>query len=177
MPKSLLIAVSSIVLISCALVCVGFLLPTSYSVLATTEINASEEALYALVNELEAWQRWYPQGNPADKDLKNRYEGPKSGVGAKWHWRRAGRSGSLEILKSDPLVGLELRMSAPRSQPSITEIKWSRGAGGKLEVRWMLSGELGQNPLARYFASTMEESMQKQFNQGLSKLKELAEGT
>ena len=83
-------------------------------------------------------------------------------------------NGTLRINASDPDKGIEYDLSFGELQ--------SRGAvafeaaNGTTTVAWTVEGELGTNPLTRYFALLMDRFMGPDLEEGLSKLKRLVEG-
>ena len=161
-------------------VLVGILLPGTVDVTRTVEVDAPPEAVFHLLNDLEAWAEWTPWG-----EVESRLEGPAWGMGARrvWDDPELG-SGSLTLVESRPppaapdlgLPGIaylvEVEGGAIRFEGSITV---EPQAGGSL-VTWSERAELGWNPLLGWTALGMERSQGRQLQDGLDRLKARLEG-
>ncbi|MCY4400439.1 MAG: SRPBCC family protein [Gemmatimonadetes bacterium] len=150
---------------------VGILLPGTVEVTRSVDIDASPEAVFPLVNDLEAWTEWTPWG-----DLESELEGPAAGVGARRVWDDAAMgSGTLTLVVSRPPleVGYEVEVEdgAIRFEGTISIQERSRGS----LVSWTERVELGWNPLLGWTALTMDESQGLQLQESLERLKERAE--
>lgn len=161
-------------------VLVGILLPGTVDVTRTVEVDAPPEAVFLLLNDLEAWSEWASWG-----EVESRVDGPAWGVGARRVWDDpALGSGSLTLVESRPPPGapdlrlpgidylVEVEGGAIRFEGTITV---EPRAGGSL-VTWSERAELGRNPLLGWTALGMEESQGRQLQDGLDRLKARLEG-
>ena len=170
--KWLLIA---IVVLAVGLVGVGFLLPSKFRVERSATINAPAEKVYALVADPRAWTQW-TVWNKRDPAMKMVYSGAATGVGAKWSWEsKTEGNGTMEFTRADSPRVVEFNLTFPdmkmASQGSVT----LDAAGASTRVTWANYGDLGGNPLVRYFGLVMDKMVGADFEAGLAGLKALAE--
>lgn len=69
-----------------ALFLIGLTFSGDWEAKATVTIQAKPELIYEDVANLRNWRLWSVWNDEADPDCKHEYEGPDSGVGAKWKW-------------------------------------------------------------------------------------------
>ncbi len=167
-------------LIAGTFVLAGILLPGTVDVTRTVEVDAPPEAVFLLLNDLEAWSEWTPWG-----EVESRLEGPAWGIGARrvWDDPELG-SGSLTLVESRPppavpdlaLPGItylvDVEGGAIRFEGSITVEPLAEGS----LVTWSERAELGWNPLLGWTALGMERSQGRQLQDGLDRLKARLEG-
>ena len=167
-------------LLAGAFVLVGILLPGTVEVTRTVEIEAPPEAVFPLLDDLEAWAEWTPWG-----EVASRLEGPVAGAGARRVWDDpALGSGSLTLVASRPPsaapgggspgvdYAVEVEGGAIRFEGTIAV---ESTAGGSL-VTWTERADLGWNPLLGWTALNMEESQGRQLQDSLERLKAWVEG-
>jgi hypothetical protein len=154
----------------------GFFLPTQWRVERSIAIRASPDAIFPLISNLKAWEGWSPWNRDMDPTLQISYEGPASGVGAisRWTGEKIGR-GRLEVTASDPARGIVYDLSmeggAFRAQGSIM----LEAQTGGTKVTWAGSGQVGMNPIGRYFVLLLDPMIGSDLMQGLDTLKERIE--
>ena len=170
--KGILVGVAGLV---CVILIVGVLLPSKYQVSRTTLVNAPADRVYALVASPREWTKW-SVWNQRDPAMKIAYSGPPSGQGAKWAWEsKSEGTGSMEFTAAEPRKRIEYVLSFPdvgmRSSGAMTLIP--EGAGTR--VTWAMAGDVGGNPLMRYFAALMDRMVGPDLEGGLANLKALAE--
>lgn len=165
----------TIVGLAIALTLIGFALPSQYSVSRSIEIKAPMIKVYPQVYDPKGWSRWgvwYLR----DPEMKLTYSGPPAGVGAKWAWvsKKEG-SGSMEITRADfdKLVAYKIAF-ADFDGSFDGRLEFVPSAGG-VKVTWIADGDVGSNPLMRYFALIMDRMLGPDFEGGLKNLKALAE--
>jgi len=158
------------------LIGVGFLLPKEWSVERKITIKAPPEQIHLYVSHLAKWQEWTDWTPEQDPTLQYTYEGPEEGVGATQRWtsERMGK-GMLRIIRSDPSkgIGYELYFEE-EALPTLGEITYQPNDEGTVVV-WKDHGNLGNNPINRYFGIIIEYMLGKQFESGLAKLKQKVE--
>jgi len=159
------------------LVAIAYILPGSVKVQRETVINATPGEVFALVNsykDFNQWSPWYEK----DPDGEYRIEGPEQGVGARMTWASdmpdVG-SGSQEIVESvpDQLVRTKLDFGDMGNANAFFAIE-PQGEDSTHLV-WGFDTDLGYNPISRYFGLMFERWIGPDYEQGLAKLKSLAE--
>lgn len=171
MLKKFSIAVIAVVVVA---LIIGLLLPRSWRVERSIVIADKPERIAPYVIDLRRWQDWSVWTKAFDPLLRNTYEGPSDGVGARWLWLgpKMGR-GRIEIVAADPLRGIEL------DQAIESDVVNSHGTiafsveGDGTRVTWVDTGELP--PLGGLFRGEVEATLGKNFDEGLTKLKALVE--
>ena len=164
-----------IVVLAVGLVGVGFLLPSKFRVERSAAINAPAEKVYGLIADPRAWTRW-TVWNKRDPAMKIVYSGAPTGVGAKWSWEsKSEGNGAMEFTRADSPRVVEFNLAFPdmgmNSKGSVT----LETSGASTRVTWANYGDLGGNPLVRYFGLVMDAMVGPDFEAGLAGLKALAE--
>ncbi len=153
----------------------GLMLSSKFHVERTVAMQASPDAIYALVANPRQWKRW-SAWNQRDPQMTITYDGPESGDGAKWTWKSKSQGdGSMTFVKSEPgkRVGYELYF--PDFGTTSTGSLAFQRQGQVTEVRWTMDGDMGSNPLFRWMAFFSDSMVGKDFEEGLANLKALAE--
>ncbi|HKX11750.1 MAG TPA: SRPBCC family protein [bacterium] len=151
--------------------------PSTFRVERSALVSAPPEAVFAEVNDFHRWEAWNPWGK-LDPAMKQSYEGPAAGAGAKYAWvgnNNVGE-GSMTILESKPndLVRIQLDFLKPFAGTSLSEFTF-RPEGAGTKVTWAMSGK--NNFIAKVlclFMST-DKMIGGQFEKGLADLKSIAE--
>jgi uncharacterized protein YndB with AHSA1/START domain len=162
-------------IIALALAGIGFLLPSTFLVQRSIDINAPAKKIYDLVVEPKHWARWsvWPRRDPA---MKITYSGPPFGMGAKWSWQsRSEGNGSMELTRVEPDRSVEYALLLSDFNMRSTGALRLEPAGGGTRVTWSGAGDVGGNPLKHYIAAAMDRMVGPDFEAGLAGLKELAE--
>lgn len=84
--KLLKILIKCLLLLLLVLVLIGLILPQSYSVNKTIEINANIEVVKPLVTDFSQWQKWSPW-EKVDSSIRFTLGEPSSGLGAHQSWK------------------------------------------------------------------------------------------
>jgi len=155
-------------------VAVGFMLPSSYTVSRSVIINADPSHIHTFVGDLAQWPEWTPWVK-ADPTIVVTRGDRTTGVGAHQDWTGDSGSGSLTFTRSDPAWGLAYDMSLDEGKydSQATMTYWIDGE--TTEVIWMMTGDLGNNPFSRYFGLMMDPMIGPMFEEGLNRLKLVAE--
>ena len=167
-----------IVVVSLAILFVGvaFLLPSQAHCERSLVIDAPPEVIYPLLNDLEQWQEWTPWNADRDPSLKLEYSDDPVGKDAWYSWKgdELG-NGKLQISSTDPASGVEYDLAFnDGAQLSTGGLKMVPAEGGT-KVTWSFVGEMGNNPIGRYFGLMMDGMLGPDFEKGLGSLKEVAE--
>lgn len=149
---------------------------TSYTVERTATTTAPPGRVHGLVADFHAWRAWSPWED-IDPGMTRTYEGPDSGVGARYAWsgnRKAG-AGSMEITGDDPeRVDVDLRFTRPFPSESRMQLLITP-TGDTTVLTWRLLGEV--SGVARLFTMVrpMDSVVGPDFERGLQRLTRVAE--
>jgi uncharacterized protein YndB with AHSA1/START domain len=151
--------------------------PDRFSIVRRTSIAAPPERIFPLIEDLRAHQGWSPFDQ--DRSLRRTHSGAPRGKGAVYEWegsRKAG-SGRLAIVESAPpsWVRMRLEMFRPFKADNTVEFTLEQNGAGTLTT-WAMQG---RQPFMAKLMSTFidcDKMVGGQFEQGLAKLKTLAEG-
>lgn len=154
---------------------IGFILPGKVETERSLLIKASPETLFELINVLPNWEKWSPW-KEMDPESKMTYSSPNSGVGAFYTWEgpETGK-GKLTITESVPFRLINTNLEFDGQGNSTAGYIFEPQADGHVNVRWTFSTDMGGNPFMRVFGVIMKSMLNDQFDQGLKKLKEVAE--
>jgi uncharacterized protein YndB with AHSA1/START domain len=162
-------------IIALAVAGAGFLLPSTFLVQRSIEIDAPAKKIYDLVVEPKRWSEWsvWTRRDPA---MKITYAGPPFGMGAKWSWQsKSEGNGSMEITRVEPDRSVEYALIFADFNMRSTGALRLEPAGKGTRVTWSSSGDVGGNPLKHYMAALMDRMVGPDFEGGLANLKALAE--
>jgi len=171
--KKLLIILVVLVVVVCG---VAFLLPSTYRVERSVVINAKPKAVYAQIGNLKQWPKWTVWNEKLDPTMTITFEGPEEGTGATYRWtgEKVG-NGMLMFNRTEDnkgvWYGLDFENGKYVSEGAIT----IEPQGDAVKVTWHNGGNLGLNPINRYFGLLMDRMMGPDFEQGLNNLKLIVE--
>jgi carbon monoxide dehydrogenase subunit G len=154
----------------------GLLLPGEIRVTRSIEIDAAPEQVFPLVNDLEAFNRWSPWAT-LDGDTEYDLSGPESGVGARLSWSSDNPevgSGSQEIVGSSFPERVELRLDFQAQGSAEASFDLEPLESGT-RVTWSFGYEIGYDLIGRYLGLLMEGLVGSKYEEGLARLKRLAE--
>jgi len=157
------------------LIGVAYLLPSSYHVERTTLMKADKTILFDMVCDFNNWELWTPWSASMDSTVVIENIG-KCEIGAvhKWDGKEMGK-GEMKVTKIVPLKMMEWELGFEGvSQKMIINMTIEKEGGERL-VTWTADGELGYNPLYRYYGLMIDSDLGKDFETGLQNLKELCE--
>ncbi len=166
-----LAVIGSIVLV----VVVGFMIPSTFSVQRSIEINAAPRKVYDLIVEPKRWKDW-SVWTRRDPDMRITYSGPPFGMGAKWSWvSKTEGTGVMEFVRVEPDRAVEYSLSFPEYNMRSTGALRLEPSGNATRVTWTNTGDVGGNPVKHYLALMMDRMVGPDFEGGLTNLKALAE--
>lgn len=154
------------------LLIITYLLPGSYRVERSQVIQAPDSLIFAEINRLKSWPNWSPWTTDRDPTLKMVYSGAEQGVGATSTWtsEQSGH-GRMQIIESVPNRRVVYTLSiSPGDLTSEGRIELTPEQGG-VRVTWSDSGELGYNPMYRWFGLMLDGWIGPDFESGLNNLK------
>jgi len=155
-------------------IAVGFALPSKYKVERTATINAPAEKVYVLIADPRAWTKW-TVWNRREPNMKMTFSGAPSGQGAKWAWEGKDGNGNMEFTRAEPNQAIEYALAFPDMGMSSKGALHLTAAGSSTKISWTNEGDVGSNPLMRWFVPFMDAMMGPDFAGGLANLKVMAE--
>ena len=156
---------------------ISFALPRTYRVERSIDINAPMIAIYPRIYNPKDWALW-SVWNRRDPGMAMTYSGEPAGRGAKWAWQSTSEgSGKMEFTAAefDKLIAYKITFTDFDGELA-GRFEFSQ-AGKAVRVRWIGEGDVGGNPIMRYFAIAMDRMIGPDFEGGLNNLKALAEAT
>jgi hypothetical protein len=166
----------AVLLLPIVLVVVSLFLPSTYRVERRVTINAKPGAVFPHINTLKLWPEWTAWTTEKYPDMKASLTGPETGMGASYSWegKSSGR-GTLKITRSEPdkSIGYDLDFENGKyvSKGAIT----LEPVGESVSVTWSNEGDLGWNPVSRFFGLFMDKMMGPDFEEGLRNLQKKVE--
>jgi uncharacterized protein YndB with AHSA1/START domain len=168
-------AVISLLVALILLALVGFVLPSEYRVARTVVIDAPAEDVYQHVVDLREWRDWGVWFK-RDPQMVVEYSGPEKAIGMKSNWQSESQgNGEMTItaLTHNKAVVYDLYFPDMdmRSEGKITITETNGGT----KVEWSDQGDVGNNPVNRYFVLFLDSMLGPDFEAGLSNLKTVSE--
>lgn len=164
------------ILIGLAVIVVGIIIvsrfqPEDYAVERTGTIAAPPSVVFAQITDFHNWEKFNPWRD-LDTNMVLSYEGPESGVGAKYHWVSddAGK-GTMSITEAIPaeLVKIDMAFVEPMESKADVQFKLvPDGAGTKLT--WSMTGK--HNFLGRILCvfMDMDKMVGEQYEKGFERM-------
>lgn len=150
--------------------------PDTFKISRSTTIAAPAKLIFPMIDDLRAQSAWSPFEK--DPNMKRTYSGPPRGKGAVYAWdgnRQVG-AGRIAITGSVPhaKVVLLLEMSRPFKVANTVEFALEAN-GASTDVTWSMEGR--QPYMAKLMSLFMncDKMVGGEFEEGLAKLKALAE--
>jgi hypothetical protein len=154
---------------------VAMFLPRQYTVSRSVVIDAPLERVHELCSDLERWPSWTPWFR-ADPGMEITLGGITRGEGAHQSWRSKDGAGELTFTRCDPEWGVAFDLHfVNRGEDAVSTIRYDR-TGGRTAVTWDMTGDTGWNPIARFMGIVMDPLFGPMFEDGLERLKLVAEG-
>lgn len=161
--------------LAAVLVIGGYLLSPKFTVTRSIVIEAPPEKVYTLVASPRQWTQW-SVWNQRDPAMKIDYGGPESGTGAKWSWHSESEGdGSMTFTSAEPGQRVAYELYFPDFGTTSTGEIALAPQGSGTQVMWTMNGDMGSNPLFRWFALSADSMVGKDFEAGLTNLKAVAE--
>lgn len=172
--KILLKIIGGLAALVLLLVLVAFLFPRHYRVERSAVFNARPEAIHPQIADLRAWKAW-GVWQERDPNMQISYSDPAKGVGAWSAWISAKEgSGKMTIVEDSATVvryALEFPDFGTKSNASLMLTP----DGAATRVTWIDEGDLGMNPMNRWFGLFLEKLLGPDFEKSLSNLQRIVE--
>jgi len=172
--KILLKTLAGLAVLVLLLVLVAFFLPRQYRIERSVVINAKPDAVLAQVAVLPAWKAW-SAWHERDPHMKLAYSPQSTGVGAwaSWESKNEG-NGKMTITELSPTM-VVYHLEFPDQGFQSTGRMLLAAEAGATRLVWSDAGDLGMNPMNRWFGLFLDKLLGKDFERGLANLKKLAE--
>ncbi len=148
----------------------------SYTVERTATTTASVGRVHGLVADFHEWRAWSPWED-IDPGMSRTYEGPDSGVGARYAWdgdRKAG-AGTMEVTGDLP-ERIDVDLSFTRPFPSRSRMQMLiTPTGDTTVITWRLLGEVSGAARLFFLVKPMDSLIGPDFERGLERLTRVAE--
>jgi uncharacterized protein YndB with AHSA1/START domain len=164
-----------VVVLAALLLVIGLLLPSGFKVQRSVAIAAPPATVYAFIVDPRQWKAW-SVWNQRDPAMQMQYSGAASGAGAKWSWQsKSEGNGAMEFTAAVPNERVDYALSFPDfGMISQGALRLTPQGSGTL-VTWTNEGDMGSNPINRYFGLMMDRLVGPDFEGGLKNLQALAE--
>ena len=150
--------------------------PDTFHVERSLSIQAPPERVFAMISDLKRFNTWNPYAKK-DPVLKERYGATTAGPGAQYGWEgdKVG-TGSMEIIQvqAPQRVAMKLDFVKPFEAHNFVEFSL-RPEGAKTQVTWAIHGPANYLSKLMGVVINMDRMVGKDFEDGLSNLKALAE--
>jgi hypothetical protein len=156
----------------------GLLISRDMNYEKSIEINADIKTVWGHVSKLSAMEKWSPWSTK-DPNMKSTHTGTDGTIGAKQSWESKIKNvgeGSQTIIKVEEPTLLETKLEFIKPFKSIAAayVRLSH-QGNKTRVTWGFKSKMPYPMNLMKLFMNFEKSMDKDFGQGLGKLKELCE--
>ncbi len=156
------------------LLVLSLFLPSTWRVERSIIINADADVVFPYINDLRRWPEWtaWYENN---HDIVVTYEGPAAGVGATSRWKDQNQEGLMKIVKSRPneFIAYDLLFNNS-AKPMYGSIRLDSTVE-TTKIVWTATGDVGINPINKYFALMLDSWIGKDFEHSLAKLKAILE--
>lgn len=157
------------------LVAVAFFLPRTYRVERQLVMKAKADAVFAQFADLRTWKNWgaWQERDPA---MKLTYSEKSTGIGAWSAWEsKSEGNGKMTITGVEAGQRVTYKLEFPDMGTSSTGTMELVPADGGVKVVWFDAGDLGMNPMFRWFGLFLDKMIGKDFERGLEKMKAIVE--
>ncbi len=151
--------------------------PSEFRVARTARIAAPAPVVFAQVNDFHKWEAWSPWAK-LDPAMKQAYEGAPAGTGAVYTWagNKEVGEGRMTLTESRPseLIKIELEFFKPFATTSTAEFTF-KPEGDHTLVTWSMTGQNNFIAKAVHLFMDMDTMVGGQFENGLARMKSVAE--
>lgn len=156
------------------LVVVAFFLPQRYMVQRSVHIQATAETVYGYAGDLRRWKEWgvwYER----DPQMKIEYSEKTDVVGGWTAWETQGQKGKMTLTALQPPSRVSYRLEFPDMDMASAGLVEIVPTAGGVNVTLSDQGDLGKNPIKRWFGLFLDGMIGPDFEAGLAKLKQVIE--
>lgn len=158
------------------LVVIGVLLPSSYHVERSIQINNSSKAVFPYLNNLQKWDSWTSLNVNKDYSLVQQFSGSSQGIGSEmtYHGDKLGK-GKIKIIDNelDDHVSFSLLINNRFNTSGNIKIESISEINSKVTIT--LDGDVGFHLPNRYIILMMNNIAGSLFEESLNRLKTVVE--
>ena len=151
--------------------------PAAFAITRSARFAATPAEVFGNVDDYHKWQAWSPW-EKLDPNLKRDYDGPTSGVGAKYHWvgnNKVGE-GRMTITEARPHERIAMKLEFIKPFVATNEALFTFAPVGEgTEMTWTMTGR--RNFVMKGFGLLMnfDKMVGGQFAEGMENLKKIVE--
>jgi hypothetical protein len=155
-------------------VAVGLALPRGYTITRSVTIAAEPARVHQFTGDLDQWPSWTPWLR-TDPTLAITPGALVTGKGAQLSWKSKTGGGELTFTRCQPDWGVAFDMTlGKKKRLSACSLQYNSTDRGT-EVVWQLQGDSGLDIFGRYFNLMLDPLMGPMLDEGLQRIKMLAE--
>ncbi len=155
----------------------GLFLPSRYRVERSVTVRATPNAVYPQISNFRNWLEWTAWNQTKYPDMRVKFDGPESGVGSGYTWEgKSTGQGAIKLTRAEPDKGISYDLDFEHGKYKSSGAIILEAGGESTKVTWSNEGDLGSNPINRYFGLMMDRMMGPDFEEGLNNLKRAVEG-
>jgi effector-binding domain-containing protein len=165
-----------LLLVFALLIITAYLLPQHVKIERSAEINATSKIVFSQVNDLYNWEKW-SKWHIDDPNLETEFNNHGVGVGAGVIWKSNADkigTGKLTITESVPYDSVFCVLQYPEKKPGTMKFLFGE-KDGVTTVNWILTADVGFNPLARWAGLLKDKVVGPDLKDGLGYLKTVCE--
>lgn len=151
--------------------------PDAFRVQRSTNIKASAEKIFPLINDFHRWGAWSPY-EKLEPTMKRTYGGASSGQGAVYEWEGEGHAGAgrMEITQASvpSKIVIKLDFTKPFEGHNTAEFTL-QPQGDSTNVTWAIYGPNPYISKVMQIFFNMDSLVGGDFERGLANLKAIAE--
>ncbi|UPT66652.1 MAG: SRPBCC family protein [Sphingobacteriales bacterium JAD_PAG50586_3] len=157
------------------LLVVSLFLPSTYEIKREGTIKAPTDTVFMWVADLKNWNGWSPW-NQADPKMKITYSAETIGTGSSMQWASESQgNGKLTIKSLMPPTEATYELDM-EGMVSTGKFSLAPDAAGT-KLIWSMSGDVGMNPLYKFFIPFMDGMVGPDFEKGINNLQKRASVT
>jgi len=172
--KVLKIAVPAAICLLLLLLIISFFLPSTWSVERSVVINTDADIIFTYIDNLSRWPEWtvWYEDN---QNLVVTYEGPEAGIGATSRWKDKSHEGLMKIIESQPNEFIAYDLLFDKGASPMHGSIALNSTIETTEIVWTATGDVGINPISKYFILILNSWVGQDFERSLTKLKAILE--
>jgi hypothetical protein len=136
-------------------------------------IRGRPSEIFPYLNDLRNWPRWTKWGR--DEEAHYSYSGPETGARSEQKWRTRRMRGETRLLQSVPDEQVAYHANIQDGRFHSDGILTLEPVGDVTRVTWLVRWDVGPNVYARYKSLFIKWFAGRDFQAGLTNLKELIE--
>lgn len=167
------IGIAFLVIIAVGLVAAAFL-PKHFQYERSTDINASPEVIYSIINDMKTWEEWGPW-KQQDSTMKVTYGEKTEGIDASYVWTSENSgNGTITITEATPPTFQKSRIEFEGQGGGNGWFKLENGEADATKITWGFEFEAAW-PFNLFVALSSDDEINNMFEIGLTNLKAMAE--